>query len=174
MKWLDTLLGKGSLRDREFATFEEVETDKIARRVTDHTLSEVYNEDDNCLTVCDISPNEKGETLAAGETISAVKAVYSNGTNLFLGDADEDYQHASVIGISLTSGNVGTEIRYIIDGQLYDSSFAFTDGEPVYLGISGALTQVDPDSSGHKYRVLIGYATGTNGINININEPIEL
>lgn len=116
----------------------------------------------------------KGETLAAGEAISAVKAIYSNGTALFLGDANTDYQHASIVGISLTAGGIGAEIRYLIDGPLYDSSFSFTDGEPVYLALNGGLTQTDPDLLGYTYRVLMGYATGSNGININIQEPIML
>lgn len=116
----------------------------------------------------------EGKTLAAGETISAVKAIYSNGVALFLGDANTDYQHASIVGISITGGNTADEIRYLIDGPLYDSSFSFTDGEPVFLALNGGLTQTDPMTLGYTYRVLIGYATGTNGININIQEPIEL
>ena len=45
----------------------------------------------------------EGKTLAAGESISAVKALYSNGTNVFLGDADTDFQNASIVGISITA-----------------------------------------------------------------------
>ena len=121
----------------------------------------------------DILPPE-GKTLAAGETISAVKAVYSNGTSLFLGDANTDFQHASIVGITITAGNIGEEIRYLLNGPLFDSSFTFTDGEPIFLDLNGNLTQTDPDILGYTYRVLIGYAAGVNGINININEPIEL
>ena len=117
---------------------------------------------------------QKGETLAAGETISAVKAVFSNGTNLFLGDADTDFQEASIVGITLTAGTAGNEIRYQLIGPLYDSSFSFIDGEPVFLDLNGNLTQTDPASLGYRYRVLIGFATGANGININIREPIEI
>ena len=120
------------------------------------------------------SGNLKGETLAAGEAIAAVKAVYSDGAQLFLGDANTDFQHASIVGISITSGNVGTEIRYLLNGPLYDSSFSFVDGQPVFLALNGNLTQNDPDAEGYAFRVLIGFATGSNGINININEPIEL
>lgn len=131
-------------------------------------IAEIENPEDIILTV------PEGKTLAAGETISAVKAVYSNGVALFLGDANTDYQHASTVGISITGGNATEEIRYLIDGPLYDSSFSFTDGEPVFLALSGALTQTDPLTLGYTYRVLIGYATGVNGLNINIKEPIEL
>ena len=56
--------------------------------------------------------NASNFTQAAGETISAVKAVYSNGTNLFLGDADTDFQHASIVGLTLTAGGSGTNILY--------------------------------------------------------------
>ena len=115
-----------------------------------------------------------GATANAGETISGVKAIYSNGTSVFLGNANIDFQNASIIGVSLTSTTIGNEIRYQIDGQMYDSSFSFTDGEPVFLDVLGGLTQIDPDVLGHDYRVLIGYATGSNGLNINIDEPIMI
>lgn len=151
------------------SSFKKTTGEKLARRVG--------NESDDPLhtTVTNISEIVNGgETLAAGEVISAVKAVYSNGTNIFLGDADTDYQHASIVGITLTAGNIGEEVRYILNGPLYDSAFVFTDGAPVFLGLNGQLTQTDPGVSGYNYRVLLGYATGTNGININIQEPIEL
>jgi len=115
-----------------------------------------------------------GDTGNAGETISAVKAIYSNGTSLFLGSANGSFQDASIIGITLTAATAGNELRYQIDGQLYDSSFSFTNGDPVFLDLNGNLTQTDPDSLGYNYRVLIGYATGENGLNINIQEPREL
>lgn len=115
-----------------------------------------------------------GETGSAGEVISAVKAIYTDGVSLFLGDANTDFQHASIVGVSLTAATIGNELRYQIDGQMFDSSFSFTDGEPVYLDLNGGLTQTDPDLSGHSYRVLIGYATGTGGLHINIQEPIIL
>ena len=115
-----------------------------------------------------------GETGNAGENISAVKAIYSNGTSLFLGSANGSFQDASIIGITLTAATAGNELRYQIDGQLYDSSFSFTNGEPVFLDLNGNLTQTDPDSLGYNYRILIGFATGVNGLNINIQEPILL
>ena len=116
--------------------------------------------------------SKEGKTLAAGEVISAVKAIYSNGASIFLGDASEDFQHASIVGMSITAGGIGEEVRYLLSGCLFDSSFSFTDGEPVYLAENGNITQNDPVGAGYVYRVLIGYATGTNGLNINIQEPI--
>ena len=160
MAFTDDLNGVGSLQDRDKAAFTPDGSGGVARKVKITNTSDIGD--------------QKGETLAAGETISAVKAVYSNGTNLFLGDANENFQHASIVGISITAGGIGDEIRYLLNGPLYDSSFVFTDGEPVYLAENGGFTQTDPDTLGYLYRVYVGIATGSNGININIDDPIEL
>jgi len=116
----------------------------------------------------------RGETNAAGENISAVKALYSNGTNVFLGDANEMFAEAVIVGISVTAATTGNEVRYFIDGTFYDSSFSFTDGEPVFLAENGNLTQTDPIALGYNYRTVVGFAIGVNGLNINIQEPIEI
>lgn len=151
-----------SLQQREQDKFEEGSDGKTVVRVS------IKNPEDISVSV------PEGKTGNAGETISGVKAIYSNGTSLFLGDANLMFQEASIVGISITAGNLGSEIRYLIDGNLFDSSFVFTDGEPIYLSENGNLTQTDPSTLGLKYRVLIGYAIGVNGLNINLQEPIEL
>ena len=150
-----------NVRDREFYKFEETTEGETSVRVTIANASE-------------ICAGNKGETASAGESISAVKVIYSNGVSVFLGDANTNFQEASAIGVAITSATTGNEVRYLIDGSLYDSSFSFTDGEPVFLALNGGLTQTNPDTLGYKYRVLIGVANGSNGLFINIQEPIEL
>ena len=151
-----------SYKDREQQKFVECPESEVAVRV------KVCNPEDISITP------QKGETASSGETISAIKALYSNGVSVFLGDPNGSFQDASIIGISITASTIGNEIRYLIDGILFDSSLSFTNGEPVFLDIDGGLTQVDPAILGHTYRVLLGYATGTNAININIQEPIQI
>jgi hypothetical protein len=156
-----------SVKDREYLKFIESPT-----RPEETAIEVLVGNADPIEVSVTNGASKEGKTSAAGEVLSAVKAIYSNGTNIFLGDASEDFQHASIVGISITAGGIGEEVRYLLSGCLFDSSFSFTDGEPVYLAENGNITQNDPVGSGYIYRVLIGYATGTNGLNINIQEPI--
>jgi hypothetical protein len=104
----------------------------------------------------------------AGETISAVKAVYED-SGIFLGDPDI-FIKSNIIGMSVTSGLAGSQIRVIESGNFFDSSFTFIVGEPVFLGAGGLITQVEPVSI---FRVVLGFAVAENGFRINIQEPIE-
>lgn len=151
-----------SYKDREQQKFVECPEGEVAVRV------KICNPEDISITP------QKGVTAAAGETVSAIKALYSNGASVFAGNPDGSFQDASIVGISITAATAGNELRYLIDGSLFDSSLSFTDGEPVFLDINGGLTQIDPAVSGYTYRVLLGYATGTNAININIEEPVQI
>lgn len=121
-----------------------------------------------------VDPIAPGATLPAGETISALKLIYTDSVSMFIADPTTTIVKASAIGIAITGGVTGVEIRYLLTGLIYDSSFSFTPGQQVYLDSNGGLTQTDPDTLGLAYRVLIGTAQGSNAININIQEPIEL
>ena len=114
------------------------------------------------------------EKAIAGEDISAVKAIYSDGTNVFLGDPNGTYGNSSIVGITITSAIAGLQLKYQLNGPIFDPSFTFVSGEPVFLGANGTLTQTDPGSLGYNYRVLVGFATGGNGLHVNIQEPIEI
>ena len=112
-------------------------------------------------------------TDQAGETISAVKAVYLDSAELFLGQPNS-LPTSQIVGVSLTAGNTGSQIKYRSFGELYDSSFNFTVGNCVFLDNNGNITETDPQTLGLDYRVVIGKVIADNGIFINIEEPIQL
>lgn len=155
-------MSKGNVKDNEYRKFaDEAPVGEAWVQVT------VRNPEDL------VNPGRE-ETGIVGEDISAVKAIYSNGVTLFLGDPDDTYGTASIVGITITSALTGETLKYQLNGPMFDSSFTFTDGQPVFLGPNGSLTQVDPIISGYAYRVLLGVATGSNGLHINIQDPIQI
>jgi hypothetical protein len=109
-------------------------------------------------------------TYSASESISAVKAIRIDGANAFLAEPDT-FVNSSVAGISLTSGNIGSDIKVILSGELYDSSFSFNAGDLIYLSNSGNITNIAPVTG---FRTVIGKSIGGTGIIIEIEEPIEL
>lgn len=148
-----------ALTDREYNKFKETPAGETSVRVC------VDNTDDFPSGGQDLSV-----FIPAGETISAVKAVYEENSELFLGDPML-FTKSNIIGISQTGATIGNQVRIIEKGRFFDSSFSFVLGEPVFLASSGGITQVEPISG---FRVLLGYAIAENGFNINIQEPIEI
>jgi hypothetical protein len=108
----------------------------------------------------------------AGETISAIKAVFaSSDTEIKLSD-NSDALRQYCIGITKTGGNLGDTLDIVTDGILQDASLAaFNINEPVWVGLSGALTQT-PNSVG--VLIEVGYYLGQNKIEVEIKRPIIL
>jgi len=113
-------------------------------------------------------------TDQAGETISATKALYLDSGELFLGKPDDTYAKAQIVGIAITSATTGLPVKYRTSGEFYDSSFNFTVGNLVFLDTNGGITETDPLSLGHNHRVALGKVIASNGIFIQIEEPIIL
>ena len=113
-------------------------------------------------------------TDQAGETISATKALYLDSGELFLGKPDDTYAKAQIVGIAITSATTGLPVKYRTSGEFYDSSFSFTVGNLVFLDTNGGITETDPLSLGHNHRVALGKVIASNGIFIQIEEPIIL
>lgn len=79
-------------------------------------------------------------TLTAGENISAYLAVVCIGGQAFKADAATIGHAGRVIGIATSSALVGDPITVQVIGLTVNAGYTFTPGEPVFLGIDGALT----------------------------------
>lgn len=143
-----------SFRDRDQDKFVESKDGKTAVRVKISNAEDIKVSND--------------VFYPAGETISAAKAVYED-SGIFLGDPNV-FTGSNIIGMSVTSGLIGSQIRVIESGNFFDSSFSFIVGEPVFLGTGGLITQVEPVTT---FRVVLGFAVAENGFRISIQEPIE-
>lgn len=76
-----------------------------------------------------------------------------------------------VIGVSLNSALISELVNVQFAGTLTHSGFSFTPNMPVYLGISGVLTQVVPTSG---FLVIVGVATAPTKLLIDPEPPLAL
>lgn len=104
----------------------------------------------------------------AGETISALKAVYLiNPTTAMLANNTDDIQ-GTVIGITLNAANIGDTIKILSFGILDDPFFAYTINEPVFLGLNGNLITTQPSDG---VLTEIGFGLGSGSFYVKINSP---
>ena len=104
----------------------------------------------------------------AGEAISALKAVYLiNPTTCKLANNTDDIQ-GTVIGITLTGGNIGDTIRILSFGIMDDPFFTYTVNQPVFLGTSGNLITTQPSTG---VLTEVGYGLGSGSFYVKINSP---
>lgn len=111
-------------------------------------------------------------TKTAGETISAGKAVYLDTATVVKLSDHSISARQKCIGVAKTAATAGNPIDVIVDGAFEDAIFSgFAINEPVWVGLSGVLTQTPPTSG-----VLLeaGYYLGENKIEIEIKRPIIL
>lgn len=108
----------------------------------------------------------QNKTYLVGEPIGAGRAVRLESGLVYLA-TDNDYTKAYPIGISLTGANSGHIVVQEF-GDFYDSSLNLIIGELVFLGPNGVITQTPPTI----VRTVLGFAIASNGLRINISEPI--
>lgn len=91
----------------------------------------------------------------AGETISAHKVLVLSSGVLLHADPTDTSHAGLIVGVSVSSGNIGEEIRYLQAGEL--SSGTFVSGARYYCGLDGALSTT-PLAVGAAWRKSIGVA----------------
>lgn len=106
----------------------------------------------------------------AGETISALRAVYEEGGEVFVLDYRDQDHIDQLLGITLNAGASGAPITVQRILDITDAAWAWTPGR-VYLGVNGVLTQ-SPAADG--FDVLIGSAVSATRIVLNLQDPIHL
>lgn len=106
----------------------------------------------------------------AGETLSALRAVYELDSVVRYLDY-RDAEHVDLlVGVTITSGLIGEPVNIQLVGPLTDAGWQWVPG-PVWLGSLGQLTQAPPDDG---FDVLIGSAVSATRIQLNLQRPIEL
>lgn len=112
------------------------------------------------------------QTYVAGETISALKAVYINSVDskIYLANPST-LQTASVSGITKTAGNIGDSIEIVQYGPLQDSFLTFANAEIICLGNNGVMTNSQPTTG---YLTRLGRSVNSNTILITLEQPIQL
>lgn len=106
----------------------------------------------------------------AGETLSALRAVYElDGVVRYLDSSDADHIDL-LLGLTLTAATPGAPVNIQRSGPIDDAGWNWAPG-PVWLGADGTLTQTPPADG---YDVLIGAAMSATRLTLNIQDPITL
>lgn len=108
-------------------------------------------------------------SLTAGENLSALRAVTTNGSGEAVYASNNTLANATVFGITSTAANAGAAVSVRMSGILTDDNWNWTKGT-VYLGANGALTQTAP--TGGAVVVHIGRALTATKLQIDIDTTI--
>ena len=106
----------------------------------------------------------------AGETLSALVAVYELAGVVFRLDQADGEHIALLLGITLTAADAGAKLNIQRTGVIDDAAWAWNIGR-VWLGTDGALTQVPPTQG---FNLLIGAAVSPTRLILNLQDPIDL
>lgn len=77
----------------------------------------------------------------------------------------------AILGLTQTSAILNADVAVQIGGEMVESSWNWTVGDPVYCGLNGLPTQTPPTSG---FVCRIGKATDVDAILINVEEAIAL
>lgn len=108
-------------------------------------------------------------TYPAGETINGHRAVYLVGGEVF--HADKDVAFNAVLGLSLNAAAIGDNVVVRFAGIAEEPSWTWTEGEPIFLGDDGVLTQTPP---GIGSLIELGVALTATSVDVRVQEPVVL
>lgn len=118
-------------------------------------------------------------SFKAGETIAAGDAVYVSSASLLYKAVGTSATQASVVGLAIDTGSVGTLIRVNTD-SVYEGLSGLTPAEFQYLSIASAGALVNYSTweseftahASNAYLTTVGRALTSNSIEINISLPV--
>ncbi len=131
------------------------------------------NSDTNYDLIWSTIDNTTTNTIMSGQTIAALKVVYTDATTGKLLYADKDNINTidSILGVSTEAASIDTNINILTMGILTDLSWDWdmTADVNLYLGINGAIIQGAPNGI---VVLRIGYAINPTTIMVRIGTPI--
>jgi len=146
---------------------------------TSETITLVHEE------VVILETAQQGPPGPAGAPGSAVALAYIAATPvsghmaLTLNAADEAIYadaatptHYAVVGVSTGAASAGAQVTALNSGSIEHSGWAFTVGQPVFLGLGGALTQSLP--VGAVFSKVLGVAATPTRITLDFQPAIFL
>lgn len=107
----------------------------------------------------------------AAEAVSALRVVRSDSAgNLVLARWPE-VESTAVLGIATNAASSGADVSVQHSGEIEDSSWTWTPGAPVFLGVNGTLTQVVPTTD---FLLVMGEAVSATRLVVRIQAPVFL
>jgi hypothetical protein len=108
-------------------------------------------------------------TMTAGASLSALRAVTSDGNGDAVYASNDTLANAQVIGVTLGAANSGDQVGVKTFGIMTDANWTWTKGA-VYLGTNGQLTQTAP--TGGAIIVQVGKAMTATQLFVDVDTTI--
>jgi hypothetical protein len=109
--------------------------------------------------------------LPALADLSALRIVSRNGAGYSYSSPDSAESVWAIAGLTQNAVNTGSSFIPLRNTSLFDNSWNWVRGAPIFLGPNGALTQTPPSSG---YLVVVAKVLDPKTIFIQIEEPIDL
>jgi hypothetical protein len=97
-----------------------------------------------------------------------------NASQIDLASSDNLSHADTILGVTTNAAVLGGNCNVVNQGFITESSWAFTPGQNVFLGLNGALTQVTPVFPGSAFQRVIGVAVSPDTIFVDLGPVIEL
>ena len=112
---------------------------------------------------------------AAGEPLSALRAVYELDGRVYALDNQDAIHAPAYLGVALTAASaIGDEVLIQRSGTLSDASWTWTPSGEVFVGASGSLTQTPPEAPTAGFKLIVGTASSATQINLTYDTPVYL
>jgi hypothetical protein len=113
----------------------------------------------------------EGQIVAAGSALSGHRAIaLVAGVAVYADFADIDHAYLT-IGVSKNAVLAGEPLRVFNRQSIEESTWAWSPGQPVFLGQGGLLSQAVPVSPA-KFILQVGIAISTHRLDVDITRPI--
>ena len=115
-------------------------------------------------------PISDNVSLTAGVSLSALRAVTTDGAGAAVYASNDTLANAQVVGITSNAASAGAGVTIKTSGIMTDANWSWTKGT-VFLGTNGTLTQTAP--SGGAILVHVGRALTATTLQIDIDTIIQ-
>lgn len=112
-------------------------------------------------------------TAVATSTISGHKLVVLDnaGSPQYASNLDPSHM-GKVLGLTLNGANPGNTVTVQRVGDIVEPTWVWVLGQPVYLGLAGALTQIVPTAPA--FLQVIGFPIAATKLFVDLREPFSL
>lgn len=109
------------------------------------------------------------ETVVAAEALGGHRVITTDG---YYADASNTTHAYRVFGVTIGAASIGTVATVRTFGEIAESGWNWTMGEPVFLGANGNVTQTPP--SAPSLCVVIGRPKNATTLFVDIQETVFL
>lgn len=114
-------------------------------------------------------------SFTAGEDLSGHQIVIRQADSTVITASNDTLTEVhGPLWMTTGAASSGQPVEVLIFGNSQEPSWAWSPGQPIYLGLAGVMTQIPPSAPGASFLVQIAYATGPDSIFYSQGPAIKL